>query len=511
MRPAGRIAAASIAAFALASSASAAYVCHPDPAGTRTLRLAGEVVAYELQGRTATLLLSKRGDCARVTWNTASGRSSSRPAVCATASARTSSSRGGETVEIVPGSADSPDRLAVRAVGRETSWPLPDRARHLDVDGTTALFSTRVGSEVYAVDLKTGRAAIVGLSRDLDIPDIEPAGIIFRDNLEKAREDDGTTLMKFVPRGYVERALRKVGVPLRLPGRVIDLAMDGSRVALAVRGWRTGCDAVVFWNVTWRYSVPITEEDERTCHWSNQGGSITSVSIGGLRAAWTMRVGDLDRVVSASSVDCFERIVATARRDRGERILGVGGDGAVIAYAVGRQGRAELGRLDERMRGRIVATNTPTARAVVVDGRRMAVLVRSGVELRTEAGALLRFIPVDDAHAIALRAGTLAVLTRSGTLHAIDSETGVTLRSLPTGVHGAAELDVHFGIAAISSGKRVLAVSLATGRMRVAATAPAPVVAQIEAPGIAYAYLEAGRSVVRFVPFAKLERLLGSR
>lgn len=457
------------------------------------------------------MLRTKRGTCARVTWNLASGRSSSRPVACVTASARTSISRGGRTVRIVPGSADSPDRLAVRAAGRVTAWPLPERARHLDVDGTTALLSTRVGSEVYAVDLRTGRAAIVGLSRNLDLPDIEPAGIVFRDNLQKARQDDGTTLMKFVPRGYVERALRKVGEPLRLPGQVVDLAMDGPRVALAVRGWRTGCDAVVFWNVTWRYSVPITEEDERTCRWSKRGGTIRSVSIGGLRAAWTMRVGDLDRVISASSVDCFERIVATARRDRGERILGVAGDGAVIAYAVRRDGGTVLGRLDERMRGRVMAADTPPARAVVADRRRVAVLVRSGVEVRAEGGELLRFVPVADARALALRAGTLAVLTRSGILHVIDSATGVTLRSWPTGVRDAAELDVHFGIAAIASGKRVLAVSLETGRVRVAATAPASVVAQIEAPGIAYAYLQAGRSVVRFVPLATLERLLRSR
>jgi hypothetical protein len=55
---------------------------------------------------------------------------------------------------------------------------------------------------------------------------------------------------------------------------------------------------------------------------------------------------------------------------------------------------------------------------------------------------------------------------------------------------------------------QIHAVSLSTGRSAVVGKTVAAAVAAIEAPGITYAS-SGGQGVVRFVPFATLERVLG--
>jgi hypothetical protein len=411
-------------------------------------------------------------------------------------------------VALRTGTADEPDTIEVRTPSGARSWPLPERAANLDVDGQTAIFSTLQSREVYAVDLTTGRSAIVGLSRRFDTPQIERHGVVFRDNLYKESETDGKTLMKFVPRSFVAKALTIVGKPLRLPGRIADLAMDGSRVALAVQDWRNGCDAVVYWNITWRYAIPITEDDEHTCKWSRDGGSIESISIAGLRAAWTMRVGSQQRMLAASSVDCFERNVATARTSDGERIIAPAGDDGVLAYSVVRRAGSVLGRVGERMRGETLVAGGVAPISVAADDGRIAVLHAGGeVGIRTRDGLLIRTVNAPRARVVALRAGRLAVL-RPSSLDVFDAQTGARLHSWPVPEGVTPRLDMHYGVAVVTAGERVVAISLATGRQVVAAATPNLVGAQIEAPGIAYAYNSGRFAGVKYVPFAQVERAL---
>ena len=70
-------------------------------------------------------------------------------------------------------------------------------------------------------------------------------------------------------------------------------------------------------------------------------------------------------------------------------------------------------------------------------------------------------------------------------------------------------VDVHYGVAVLARGTAVLAVRLANGRTATLAHAPSAVRAQIESPGVAYRYNAGGHGFVRFVPLAKIERLLG--
>ena len=59
---------------AFAAPAVAAYVCHPDPAGTRVLALHGNVVGYARHGSDLVVAVQAAGACRTVTWSPASGR-----------------------------------------------------------------------------------------------------------------------------------------------------------------------------------------------------------------------------------------------------------------------------------------------------------------------------------------------------------------------------------------------------------------------------------------------------
>ena len=491
-----------------AASADSGYVAHPDLAGTQTLSVAGSVERYDMRGGRVTLL-TRNGACRRVTWMPG-GRHASVAAPCGGQSAPATTARSGDTrVEFRRGASDRPDRLLVTGGAGSRSWPLPERAFHVDVDGGTAIFSTRGSREVYAVDLRSGRVALVALTRHRETPRLDANGLLFRDNVFKRRENDPSTLMKFIPRRHIEAALQRVGRPLRVQGEIADLAVDGSRVALAVRRWQGGCDAVIYWNTPWNYSIPITEADERTCAWSRQGGTIQSVSLAGLRAAWVVRVGSQERLVSASSVDCFERRVVTAHTETGDRLVDGAGDAGLLAYLVtGSRGNV-LGKLNTRMRGETIASEQSRPMSVAVDRNLVAVLLSNGsVRLRSATGAERGTIDAGDVRAIALDGTTLVALTRQNTLDVFDTQTGDRLNSwkVPTGVR--ASVDAHFGVAVLTRKGTVHAVSLSTGRSAVVGKTVAPAIAAIEAPGITYASGR-GSGVVRFVPFAQVERAVG--
>lgn len=496
-----------------AAAADSGYVAHPDVPGTEVLRVAGSVERYDMRGGRVTLLVRERA-CRRVTWMPGA-RDSSTPAACPRAAVPAVTARsGGVRVRLRSrsGSDERPDRLLVADRARRWSWPLPERAYHVDLDGRTAVFSTRTSREVYAVNIDSGRVALVGLTRRLDTPQLDAAGLLFRDNVFKRRERDGATLMKFVPRRYVDQATHLVGRPLQVDGEIADLAMDGSRVALALRRWEGDCDAVLYWNITWNYAIPITEDEERTCAWSRRGASIQSVSLAGLRAAWVMRVGAEERLVSASSVDCFERRVVTARTDAGERLVRGAGDGGLLTYLVRSKRGSVIGKLDGRMRGETIGSETRAPLMVAADGGRVVVLLRNGVvRLRDERGTEAGTIRVGDARAIALQGRKLVTLSRRDTLDVFDATTGRRLHSWPVPAAAAARVDIHFGIAVLTRGGDVYAVSLATGKTVRLATVAVPAVAAIEATGVAYASTR-GRGVVGFVWFMQLERALrGSR
>ena len=281
-----------------AASADSGYVAHPDLAGTQTLSVTGSVERYDMRGGRVTLL-TRNGACRRVTWvpgeKTCIGRGSVRWPD-RTSHRRPQRRHWGRA----PAGRPRPSRSAARhRRGRKPeAWPLPERAFHVDVDGGTAIFSTRGSREVYAVDLRSGRVALVALTRQ---PGDAAAGCerspLSRQRLQAPRERSVHVDEVHTAASY-RSGTTSGSAGLCVSGERSRISpWTGSRVALAVRRWQGGCDAVIYWNTPWNYSIPITEADERTCAWSRQGGTIQSVSLAGLRAAWVVRVRPLSGAV----------------------------------------------------------------------------------------------------------------------------------------------------------------------------------------------------------------------
>jgi hypothetical protein len=488
-----------------------AYVCHPDPPGTRSLTVGGMVERYSMHGARVSIDYRAHGSCKRVSWNIRGGDARSKRIACGQAApaVRTAAHVGARRVAIQSGAVDEPDRLVVRKSGRVVrSWPLPDRFRTLDAYGDLALLGTKSSRETYAVRLSDGRAALVALNHRGDSPQIEAPGIVYQDNVLKRHESAGRRVVKFVPMRAVERAVDRAGRPLTIAGEIADLAMDGARVAIAVHGLAPECDRVMFWNVPWQYVSRLTEEDELTCRQTQGSGRIGVVAVGGIGAEWTTAAGGTRRVLSATIVDCVERVIASAR-GRQTRLTSLSADGGLLAYAVAHRGGGVVGAVGPEMRPTTISRRSSAPLAVHVDAGRIAVLGADGrVELVSAAGDLLQtFAPTAPA-AIALRGNRLVVLTRDGYLQVFDADSGAALASwrVPRGVNPT--VDVHFGVAVVAKGSTVLGVDLNTGRVARLATAPGRVTAEIDAPGVVYGFSARGTGHVYFVPFARIEAAL---
>ena len=256
--------------------------------------------------------------------------------------------------------------------------------QRLDAFGHTAVFAGPE-REVYAVDLRNGRVALIGLDRHGDVPQIDAPGVVFQDNLYKQNERSKRTLMKFVPSAAVERFLSKAGSPVDLPGPVEAIGMDGYRVALAVH--EPGeCAQIMYWNIAWNYMSKITDDDERTCELTGQGGEIRSVAIAGIRSAWVVRSRHAERLLTSNSTACFDRIVATVPRSAG-RLAAPNGDGPALAYAMTNTDPQSnvLGTVGDRHVEPLV-TGEGAPVAISADGGRFAILNRDGtIDLRSAA------------------------------------------------------------------------------------------------------------------------------
>lgn len=492
--------------------AGAAHRCHPDPPGTRTARVGGEVRQYVMRGNGVRIVYQAR-KCLRVPWvigrplgrarqmSSAACDSSASPA-----SEQAAGSTAGARVALIRGSADTPDRVRVRsATGTTQSWPLPSGVTGLDAFGRFAVFSGE--REAYAMRLSDGRVGLIGLNRYGDTPQIEAPGVVFQDNLDKAKESQRVTLMKFIPTAAVDNAVSKAGQPVGLPGRVEEMAMDGFRVAIGFH--RTGeCAQILYWNIAWDYVSKITDEDQITCGLTDKGGVIRSVAMAGIRSAWVIHSRHADRILTSNSTACFDRVLLTLKR-KGGAVTSLSGDGNGLAYAL----RNDHGRISavgavQGRRVQPIAKGEGSPVGLSADGTRLAVLNAGGsVDLR-EKGTLVRTIQAPGAVAIALRASRLVVLTRNDRLQVFDTQTGTQVHDWSAPAGASHRVDAQFGVAVLTAGGNVYAVALETGRTAVLASAGTYVRAEIEAPGVAYAVNQGTRASLRFIPFAEVEAAL---
>ena len=496
-------------ALALSLAASAyAYVCHPDLPGTRSLAVSGRVDGYALTGRRVTLHAWVRGCERRIVWRPAAASSSTSGCTsrAATKPLRRAASDGRVRVVLLPGSRspDQPDRLAVYDARTGTglhAWPLPAAASSVDVSRGVAVVATANGD--YAVRLRDGRFALIGVKRPRDRPQIDPAGLVFQDDLYKRRTARHSTL-KFLPFPTVLHALRPFG-PLRVPARIGDFALDGRTVLFVKKDSSGDCDRIGVWTIPWHYSTDLMDEPP-ICPERHAPGGISRLAVGGQFVEVVTTYGRVQTLISSTFVHCIEKVVARTRLGAGS-IPAVAGDSSTLAYAQARRsGTTRVAHLHgQRVAGSV---ELPSAAQLSVDGGAVAVLRADGRVDVLRGDRIVRTFAAAGARAVALRSGLLTLLTRAGNLDTYSVGDGRLVHRWRAPTGAGAAVDVHYGVAVVTAGTRVYAISLATGRRALLFRAPRAVRAQLDDIGVVYVY-DVGRSgVVGFLPFAAVERAL---
>jgi hypothetical protein len=472
-------------------------------------------------------------------------------------------------VRVIPApiGADKPDRLVVfdRATSRRiASWPLFERPARVALYGGIAILSGKTRHELYAMRISDGRMAQIGIARGGDTPVIGRVGVVYQDDLDlaKHRTAPAERTLKLLPLQTVRRELARpfstvhtymsysrapagrgaVRVSTassrhptsRSPHRgalpphpyrgdpITAMSMDGTRVALAVHDPTGRCDYVLFWNVTWRYVTRLTRASGPQCLPLHAPGGITNVAISGSRAVWTTTYGGKTRVLAASITDCQEWVVA--RPFTGvEDVTALAGDTGILAYALAPEQRFAASTISrvgvvpaswggvpvQRLQSRIVALSAYNRRIATLGSNGTAAITALAVGVdKTRSiptrGKLASEIQVGQARAIALRDRVLAALTGRGTLDLYSLPSGRLLHTWPTPA-SANSLDVEYGIALITAGNDVYALDTATGKTARLFHAPAKVAAQIEAPGAAIEFNNAGHGHIAFLPMSRIE------
>lgn len=506
-----------IAVCALGLAAPAiAYVCHPDPSGTRSLSLRGRVVAYSLHGSTMTIALHAGGACEVLTWRASAASVRSTGVSCRSVARLRRPWAAPARVRVVYSrSSDRADRLDVLgSQGRVLhSWPLPVHVRPstLQVSGGLAAFLVRGRSGLWVMELASGRATFVAPVLPDDHPLLDASGVAFQDNVYKRRPAD-QPLLKFVPTHALEHELVEVGRPLHTVGPIRAFSLGGTRVALVVAGGAGRCDRVVFWDIPWRSADQVSEDAGPTCGGVDVSRRISDIALGGARAQWITLHRGRPMIVAADDIGCQEWVIQRLS-DRGHRIslAGIAADGPTLAFAlVNRSARSsvsDIGRVTGGYRSQNVFRVRGTVHALSAHGGRIAVLAANGtISVRTESGAPVRSFVSRGATSLALSGSALAVTAHSR-LHVYSVSTGRLLHSwtLPA---GAAHVDLQYGIAVVTTGRLVYAIDVASGRTAPLAKTPVPARAQIEPMGVVYAFSTNGRGTAMFVPMSRVESLV---
>jgi Tol biopolymer transport system component len=316
-----------------------------------------------------------------------------------------------------------------------------------------------------------------------------------------------------------EWILEPTEVATRRP--VTDLSADGSRVAFSVASTAADCDHVVVWTPAKRALVRFRRP--AACGEGNDAGAIYDVELAGSRAAWAQIIacghsceGKLE---TATLTKRAPLDLAADTSDDDDRFgLHLHGDGDLLVYDDGsRLVRIGAGSEPCQEHSDYVTRICTTLRRGVhsagvdfVSGDLIAVREPDAVAVLDARGVLVRVFPFGegDVRAARLDGGRL-VVARSGVLEVYDVATGAgeLQRPLPSGY----ELeDVDGGIAVLTSETKIMVLRLADGRSFTLSPGRGSVSAELEPPGLSYAYATAdGGGRVVFVPRAEVDRRLG--
>jgi len=523
-----------------------AYVCHPDRPGTRSLNVKGRIDAYSMRGSRVAIAFTARG-CERVmTWYPLAlraSRSHCRTDPGGTASQPTGSAaviEPGNTVAIYRGSrrvreyrlaalgppkkavlrgrslvvltagdllADRPDRLTLydaRTGALVRNWPLPASASTLDVARGVALLATPNG--VYAVRLRDGVSAIVGVKHRGDDPQIEAPGVVYHDDAGKTgRASPG--VLKFVPFSVVGKELRPAG-PLHVPTKIGDFSLDGRTAIFVSRGSAGHCDRIGMWSIPWHFAITLMSEPP-FCPEHGSPGGIVSLALGGQYFEAVTTYGKTQTLVTSTIVRCVERVIARASiRAGGASVRSIAADGTTMAYGQGRTAGAGRVGFVSGLTAHGATSSDSAPQQVSVFRDKVAVLRADGlVDLFAGQTLVGAYYPTG-ARAIALRGAQLVVLTRRRTIDVFSLSDGSLVHSWHVARGVSRAIDVHFGVAVFTVGRRAFALRLSNGRIATLVKTPGAVAAQIDDVGVVYRYNARGQGYLGFIPFSAVARKL---
>jgi hypothetical protein len=523
MRTLNTVVVAALATAGIATAAGDARPCHPDIPGTRSLTVTGEVTGYRFAGRGALVASVQTKRCAGVArWNYAASAHETASVSCQGSNADGSAAvpqklvaaQADRVVRVVlaPAGVDRPDRLDViaRATGRGiASWPLIDRPARVVLFGGIAILSGAGRNALYALRISDGRIAMLGIARAGDQPIIGPDGVVYQDDLylKMHRLAPNRVTLKFVPLAAVERQLSLADQQIQTHWRITAIAMDGRRVVFAVHDPTGRCDAVKSWIPPWHFVARVTHRSGPTCLPAHAAGGVTNVAMAGDRLVWTTQYGKTTRVLAASTIGCKEWVVARPAPD-GAPVVGLAGDGPVLAYALRGAGSADspgtVGLVSSEWYGEVLSRSVVQVAAISADSNEIATLYRDGtVTVMSASGDLVSRFDAGPARAVALRGDTVAVLRR-GRLAVYSAATGLLTNSWPVPAN-ARSVDLHYGIAVVAAGGNVLALNVGTGRIARLLHVHGRAAAQIDSPGAVVQFNVGERGYLRFIPMSTIE------
>ena len=291
-------------------------------------------------------------------------------------------------------------------------------------------------------------------------------------------------------------------------GWITALAMDGPQVAYATQAYApTFCDKLFTWNVTTRAAVLVSGPKTGSCGSDEPSGRpIQEVAIAGTRLAWLRAIysnTESDDYLYTATLPKPAELELSAASRMGDReqgpqqggwIGGLVGSGTVLAAntwttdSTGTVTQASLAAVGAT-RLTAIASGPDTITAESADTGRIAVVESDGsVAIYAASGALLQTITPSSVAEVALRKDYLVVLTKTKTLEIYNSHTGALIRTWPV-PGGAANLDVNSNVAVFSVWRTLYALQLTTGKQVVLSEPKRAIVAaEIEAPGVVYAY-----------------------
>jgi hypothetical protein len=307
-----------------------------------------------------------------------------------------------------------------------------------------------------------------------------------------------------------ERVLGPTTLETRRPIGLI--SADGGRVAYTAATTGTDCEHVSIWAPAkrsilrvWRRLPAPCEDDEAA------GYTVYELALAASFVGWS-------DIVGCGNSGCGVEFT-TAALPEADPIPSGEDDGADYGEGnyryFGPLGHGDIFVSDSGVRvalpgGKARRCNLPRAAyAESVDGRMIAVEETAGIAVfdnRCRSVKRLRF-GRGEVKAALLDGGRL-VVERSGQLEVYDVRSGALelQRSLPTGY---VLRDVSGGIALLRHGRAILLLRLADGRSFTLEPGRGRVSADIEAPGLYFAYTTAaGRGRLEFFPRTELERRL---